>query len=81
MERKLWTLVLLLALLNPQMYFFQDWFKGNGNQGCNYMQISITQSPMRVLENYSSQDIIKTNPEHPVGKGVPLFHQWTPHFH
>lgn len=30
-ERKLWTLTLLLAVLNSQLHFSQDQIKGNGN--------------------------------------------------
>lgn len=52
--RKLWTLVLILALLKPQLHFFYKLTKGNRTleaQGFKSMQIKIT-GLMDVSENY-----------------------------
>lgn len=45
MEQKLWILALILALLNPQLHVFQDWFKENGaleTEKYNSMQIKLS---------------------------------------
>lgn len=57
MAQELWTLVLLLALLNPQLHIFQDWLKVNRaleNENYNSMQMKTTHSPVPVLEIYFS---------------------------
>lgn len=66
MEQTLWTLALLPALLNPQLYPFQDWFRGNGTsetQGCNSTEIKTIHPPMQILENSFSQHIVRTQPQ------------------
>lgn len=45
MEQKLWTLALLLALLDVQLPIFQEWIKGNGTlrtQGYDSMKIKLS---------------------------------------
>lgn len=65
-ERKLWTLALLLALLDPQLYLFQDWVKGHGTmqpKECNSTQIrpfTTSHSPMWILEHSFPKDILRT---------------------
>lgn len=56
MEHKLRALALLLALLDPQLHLFQDWFKGNETlqlEGYNSTQIKLyttSYSPWRPPE-------------------------------
>lgn len=48
MERKHWTLALLLALRKAQLRLFQDWFKGHGAwepQECNSTQMKSSTTP------------------------------------
>lgn len=58
MEDKLWAMILILALLKPQLLFFYGNTGGGENletRGFNSMQIKITCSPMWVSENHFSQ--------------------------
>lgn len=62
---KLWAQALLLALLEPHLHIFQDWFKDSGTlqpEKYKSMQIKTIHSPMQVLENPFSEDIARANP-------------------